>query len=81
MDKKLGSYAFLLVLALAVIAGLFPQLQAGQALTTVTWILVILGLIVGLLNVTKRESEGFLVASVALLIVTAALPAVLQIVF
>lgn len=79
MHKKAGSYAFLIVLALAVIAGLFPQLQAGQALATVTWILVILGLIVGLLNITKKESQSFLVASVALLLFAAALPAVLQI--
>ncbi|MEA3429898.1 MAG: hypothetical protein U9R08_01360 [Nanoarchaeota archaeon] len=79
MDKKIGSYAFLIVMALAVVAGLFPQLQSGQALVTVTWILVILGLIVGLLNVTKKESEPFLVASVALLLFAAALPAVLQI--
>ena len=79
MDKKVGSYTFLVVLALAVIAGLFPQLQTGNALTTVTWILVILGLIVGLLNITKKESQPFLIASVALLLFTAALPAVLQI--
>ncbi|MBW3002928.1 hypothetical protein KY328_01795 [Candidatus Woesearchaeota archaeon] len=83
MHKKVGSYAFLVVLALAVIAGLvtglLPITEPGTvaATTTVTWILVILGLIVGLLNITKKESESFLVASVALLLFSAALPGVL----
>lgn len=83
MDKKLGSYAFLVVLALAVIAGLVTGLMQPSdpetlvATTTITWILVILGLIVGLLNITKKESESFLVASIALLLFSAALPAVL----
>jgi hypothetical protein len=64
MDGKMGHWAFLIGIALSVIAGLVPQLQTP----TVTWILVILGLIVGLLNITAREVTEFLVASIALVI-------------
>ena len=71
MDKKLGSYAFLVVIVLAIIAALVPALQANA---TVTWILVLLGLIVGLMNVTKKETMGFLIAGIGLNIVSATLP-------
>ena len=50
--------------ALAIIAGLIPQLRTE----TITWILVALGLIVGLWNVTAHETEEFLVATVTLII-------------
>lgn len=71
MDKKLGSYAFLVVVALAILAGLVPTLQANA---TVTWVLLLLGLIVGLMNITKKETSGFLVASIALMLVGGVLP-------
>ena len=64
MDAKIGHWAFLIGIVLAVIAGLVPQLQTP----TVTWILVVLGLIVGLLNITAKEVTEFLVASVALIL-------------
>jgi hypothetical protein len=49
---------------LALIAGFVPQLQ----IPTTTWILVLLGLVVGFLNVTARETQEFLIACVAVLI-------------
>lgn len=64
MDGKAGHWAFLIGVVLAVIAGFVPQLQKPS----VTWILVILGLIVGLLNITAREVQEFLVASIAVVI-------------
>ncbi|MEK6848980.1 MAG: hypothetical protein AABY01_00235 [Nanoarchaeota archaeon] len=68
MDAKIGHWAFIVGILLAVIAGLIPQLQTS----TVTWILVILGLVVGLLNISAKETTEFLVAVVALLIVGSA---------
>ncbi|MBI4144848.1 hypothetical protein HY493_01420 [Candidatus Woesearchaeota archaeon] len=68
MDAKMGHWAFIVGILLAIIAGLIPQLQT----TTVTWILVILGLVVGLLNITARETTEFLVAVIALMIVGSA---------
>lgn len=64
MARKLGSWAFIIGVILAILAGLVPTMQTP----TVTWVLVILGLVVGFMNITERETVEFLVASVALLI-------------
>jgi len=63
MDKKLGHYAFLLGIGIAIIAGFFPAAIAGTAL-----LLVVLGLIVGFLNVSHREVNEFLIASIVLIV-------------
>ncbi|MBI4150862.1 hypothetical protein HY492_01935 [Candidatus Woesearchaeota archaeon] len=68
MDAKIGHWAFIVGILLAIIAGLVPQLQTS----TITWILVILGLVVGLLNISAKETTEFLVAVIALLIVGSA---------
>jgi len=54
-----GKWAFIVGLVLAGVAGLL--LQAGW----VVWVLAILGVIVGLLNVTQEETQGFLLAAIA----------------
>jgi len=54
-----GKWAFIVGLVLAGVAGLF--LQA----VWVVWVLAILGVIVGLLNVTQEETQGFLLAAIA----------------
>lgn len=64
MDERIGHWSFLIGVVLAILAGLVPQLQTP----TVTWILVALGLIVGLLNITAKETQEFLIASIALVI-------------
>jgi hypothetical protein len=62
-----GKWAFLVGLGIAVLAGLF--FQPAWAI----WILAILGVIVGLLNVTAEETRGFLLASIALTLSATAL--------
>lgn len=57
--EKIGHYAFLVCILLAVIAGLVVIPYAAI-------ILVILGLIVGLLNITAKESKNFLIAAIAI---------------
>lgn len=59
----IGHWAFVLGLVLAVIAGFGGEIPALMT------VLVILGLIVGFLNVTEKESTNFLVAVIALLLV------------
>jgi hypothetical protein len=54
-----GKWAFIVGLVLAGVAGLL--FQAGW----VVWVLAILGVIVGLLNVTQEETQGFLLAAIA----------------
>lgn len=70
LDGKVGSYVFLAAIAVAVLAGLMPgfdqQVWVGSTLA-------ILGLIVGLLNITRAESVEFLVACIALLAVSGSL--------
>ena len=68
MDSKLGHWAFIVGILIAIIAGLVPAWQTP----TITWVLVILGLIVGLLNITAKETVEFLVASIALLVIGSA---------
>ncbi len=57
-----GQMAFLFGVLLAIIAGVFVPNNM-----TITWILVIFGLIVGILNITTREMVPFLIASIALM--------------
>lgn len=60
----MGSGAFIVGLILAVISGWFWPDNGRMAATV-----VVLGLIVGLLNITGRQVIAFLVASVALVLI------------
>ena len=60
---KLGSWAFIIGLVVAAAFGLF-----GSAGSTTVWVLAVLGLIVGLLNVTHSEAHMYLIASIAFLL-------------
>lgn len=64
--EKVGELAFLACVVIAILAGLV----AGTAATN-PWILVllvVLGLVVGFLNVSEKETTPFLVAAAALII-------------
>jgi hypothetical protein len=65
---KLGHYSFIAGLILAVVVALVPQLRGDIAV----WIMVVLGIIVGFLNITAKETTAFLVATVALIIASSA---------
>lgn len=54
-----GKWAFIIGLVLAVLVGFV--FQAGW----VVWVLAVLGVIVGLLNVTGEDTEKFLLAAIA----------------
>jgi len=69
MDKRIGHYAFLAGVLLAVLAGLIKDFLAADVTTL---ILVILGLVVGLMNVTAKETIEFLVAAIAIMLAGAA---------
>ena len=56
---KVGKWAFIVGLVLAAIAGVFIQAE------WVIWVLALLGVIVGLLNVTREDTQGFLLAAIA----------------
>ena len=61
-----GKWAFIIGLALAVIAGVIPSTIPNLAL-----ILVVLGLIVGFLNINEKDTVKLLVAIIALMAVGA----------
>ena len=66
--KKTGHYAFIMGIVLAVLIALVPQLEARVSIL----VLVTLGVIVGLLNITAKETTTFLVAALALIIASSA---------
>ena len=63
----IGKWAFIIGLVIAVLAGLFYQ--PAWAL----WVLAIMGVIVGLLNITAEDTRGFLLAAIALTLSATAL--------
>ena len=68
MEKQIGKYSFIAGVVIAVLLGLaIPALSAAKG-----WlftILVLLGLVVGFLNVSGKETKDFLMVTVALVIV------------
>lgn len=63
MASKMGQWSFVVGILLAILLGFVP----GNLMGVATLVLVILGLLVGFLNITEKETTPFLVASVALL--------------
>ena len=61
----IGGWSFLIGLVLAVILGAMGRVDGA-----VSTILIVLGLIVGFLNVSDRETNQFLLAGVVLVIVS-----------
>ena len=62
---QIAHYVFFVGLLVAIIAGLFRDILSPQVLVTT---LVILGVIVGLFNLTAKETVPFLVAAIALML-------------
>jgi len=67
-NQKIGSYAFLLGVIIAIIAGATAAVAIGvPGVEHVPLVLVVLGLIVGFLNISDKEVQSFLVAGIALM--------------
>jgi len=62
---RVAHYAFFVGLLIAIVAGLFRDVVGPEVLVTT---LVILGLLVGLFNLTAKETTPFLVAAIALML-------------
>ena len=65
--EKVGKYSFIVGLILALLAT-FMHNQ-----TWTFWVMAVIGLIVGFLNVTSEETNTFLLASIALILSASAL--------
>ena len=68
MEKQVGNYSFIIGVVLAVVLGLASQ-QLGTLQAWLWSLLVVLGLIVGFLNVSGKETKEFLLVTVALVVV------------
>jgi chromate transport protein ChrA len=64
-----GQYAFLGGFVIAILVGLVSNML-GTALPLALAVLGLLGIIVGLMNISEKEEMHFLVAAIALLLVT-----------
>jgi uncharacterized membrane protein len=64
--RSMGAWAFLIGVILAVIFGFMGELSS-----TLVWILVVIGLIVGFMNVSEREVSSFLMSGAVLIIASA----------
>jgi len=71
--SKIGVWSFLIGLLIAVLAG-----GVIQRSTSVVLVLALLGLIVGVLNVTSKEAIPFLVATIALVVSVSGMSIVLS---
>ena len=69
-ENLLGAYAFLVGVILAVVVGLFNQFLGGAALDLAYVSLVVLGMVVGFLNFGDKDTPMFLLAGLALVIVS-----------
>jgi len=62
-----GRWAFIIGVVIALVAG-YVSMIVGNMITTS--ILIVMGLLVGFLNVTEKETKEYLLAAVSLIIVT-----------
>ena len=67
--EKIGGWAFILGVVIAVVAGLVSAYLAPASAGFVTLALVILGLVVGFLNIADKEIRDFMIAAIALILV------------
>tara|TARA_B100000315_G_C14370072_1_gene492544 strand:+ start:449 stop:799 length:351 start_codon:yes stop_codon:yes gene_type:complete len=68
MDKRIGNYAFIIGVIIAIVLGV---VSLGNLTPTLASLLVVLGLVVGFLNVTGKETKEFLMVSTVLIIASA----------
>ncbi len=67
-NEKYGEYAFLVGVVVALLAAVAGMANVAVPAGWVGVLLVVLGIAVGLLNVSEKESQPFLLAVVALLV-------------
>jgi hypothetical protein len=66
--EKIGGWAFILGVVIALVAGLITGQATGQLRpydNIITALLVVLGLVVGFLNIGEKEVNDFLIAAIA----------------
>lgn len=77
--EKIGGWAFILGVVIAVVAGLGAA-SLGAWAWVVTLLLVLAGLVVGFLNIGDKEVNDFLIAAIAVILIKQADLAVIPII-
>jgi uncharacterized membrane protein len=67
-SEDLGAYVFAVGLAIAFIAAFFSMSTNAEKIVTGT--LIVLGIVIGFLNISQKETVPFLVSSLVLVLVT-----------
>ena len=73
MANQIGKWAFIVGIVLAIIMGIGAGL--GQGWASNEWLLLLLliaGLAVGIVNITAKEVQGFLIGAIAVLVTAVA---------
>ncbi len=68
VDQRVGGWAFILGIVIAIIAGLTAGYLDIITAGYIALVLVILGLIIGFLNLNDKEMQPFLIAAIALML-------------
>ena len=70
MDKKIGHYAFLAGMILAVLVGIVTPLQMFSQNVTqwIVSIMVVLGIVVGFTNINAKQQKDYLMVATMLII-------------
>jgi len=66
LGDLIGGWAFLIGVILAIVIGFFPAVNTSAMITT----LVVIGVIIGLLNVADKEAMPFLISGLVLVLVS-----------
>ena len=69
MEKQIGNYSFIIGVIIAVVLGLASTKLPEGAAGWLWSVLIVLGLVVGFLNVSGKETKDFLLVTVSLVIV------------
>ena len=68
MEKQIGNYSFIIGVIIAVVLGLAAP-KLGTAAAWLWSLLIVLGLVVGFLNVSGKETKEFLWVTIGLVVV------------
>ena len=69
MEKQIGNYSFIVGVIIAVVLSLAASVIPEGAAAWLWSLLIVLGLVVGFLNVSGKETKEFLWVTVALVVV------------
>ena len=69
MDKRIGGYAFIIGVIIAIVLGLAADSLGAQTAILLSSILVVLGLVVGFINVAGKETKDYLITAAILVFV------------